>query len=233
MPPNKRQCLAVAAQATEHPVHAVDDDGDLRLAVGEDELEETFIVCSRTLARASKPFTAMLYGVFAESNHCDPLWTVELPQDSPKAFSTLLNIIHGHYSKVPTVVTRDELYQITVLTNKYEMTGALRPWAQAWIEPQIPGHYVYNQDEGDEVWLWTAWELGHFELLLAVQTNFFVTFSLAEDGALLSTVDAPLDHNIYVNNVADWVLYLTPPSSKNLNADRSCLEILSSNCTST
>lgn len=46
-----------------------DEDGDLTLIVGEDE--QGFIVCSKTVARVSRPFKRMLYGHFKEAKPAD------------------------------------------------------------------------------------------------------------------------------------------------------------------
>ncbi|KAB5545489.1 hypothetical protein GE09DRAFT_1060951 [Coniochaeta sp. 2T2.1] len=93
-----------------------DRDGDLRLEVGPEEA--TYVVCSRTLSRASPVFKAMLYGSFAEAKPADPkkTWIVKLPEDDPPALATLLNIMYGAFGKVPNNPTELELYGITLLT---------------------------------------------------------------------------------------------------------------------
>lgn len=53
----------------------LDENGDLRLEVGNKEWTsgsmQKFLVCSRSLARCSDPFRAMIYGGFAESKPKD------------------------------------------------------------------------------------------------------------------------------------------------------------------
>lgn len=150
----------INAQAIDQAsVMIFDDQGDLRLEVGEQKARRSFIVCSKSLARVSKPFKAMLYGNFAESTsrEKDSNWTVELPEDSPEAFSTILHIIHSQFGKVPDFVTRDDLYQITILTDKYDMTEILRPWAWKWLSYVESTNLAY---QGHEVSAWIAWELG-------------------------------------------------------------------------
>lgn len=193
-----------AAEATS-PFRTFDDDGDLRLEVGKGQAKQTFVVCSRALARASKPFKTMLYGGFAESKHrkLDPDWTITLPEDNPRALATLLNIHHGRFSKIPAVVTRDELFQITILTDKYDMTEILQPWARAWIRPFTPKDYPFSK-QGDEVLLWIAWELGHSELFFRAQNHFLNKCSLAKDGALLCPFGTRLKQNDNLVSVGDW-----------------------------
>lgn len=156
--------VAVDATPVASPLHHVlDIYSDLRLEVGTGSAKHTFAVCSRSVARASRPFQTMLYGGFAEAKtrQTDAHWTVALPEDEPAAFATLMDIVHGHFNKVPVAVTRDQLYQITVLTDKYDMTDVLQPWANAWVSPLCTRQPTFA---GDETLIWIAWELGHSEL---------------------------------------------------------------------
>ncbi|KUI59015.1 hypothetical protein VP1G_06241 [Cytospora mali] len=182
------------------PIIHFDVDGDLRLDVGEDDKVQRFIVCSKTLSRASKVFKAMLYGNFVESKPDNPgqEWAVELPEDDPKSLATILCIIHSKFSKVPNVVTRDELYGITVLTDKYDMTEILRPWATEWLKPYNPDTRPLGQN-GDEALLWIAWELGYTKLferaLSHLQENCIVNLH----GKLLANHNStPLEDNDHI-----------------------------------
>lgn len=190
-------------QAVDGPI-TFDDEGDLRLVVGEGKAPRLFVVCSRALARASKPFKAMLYGGFVESKprKLDAEWTVELPEDNPGAFATILQILHGRFQFVPSTVTAWELYQITILTDKYDMTEILQPWAATWIKPFVKrAKILENLYHYDEILLWIAWELGHQDLFLNVLSwlEGYCTLSGA-DLALLcpsSTIRA-LDDNMLI-----------------------------------
>lgn len=85
----------------------MDPRGDLFVvASGRDGLGSSsdpvrFQVCSRTLARCSRVFEAMLFGSFAESK--DPQapgpdglaeWCLDLPEAHPEAMKTLFEIMH-------------------------------------------------------------------------------------------------------------------------------------------
>jgi hypothetical protein len=139
-----------------------DADGDLRLIVG-NELDSTeqceFIVCSRTLSRATSVFKAMLYGPFKEAKRTTTAkseWVVELPEDKATPLKLLFHIIHAKFEQVPQTLTLFELYEIAVMSNKYDMTRILRPWAKNWFEPHAKS---YKADDR-ELLLWVAWELG-------------------------------------------------------------------------
>ncbi|KAK2772871.1 nuclear pore protein-like protein [Colletotrichum kahawae] len=114
-----------------------DSRGDLVLNVGEAFYEggQEFVVCSRTVARWSKVFNAMFFGGFAESipSSRDGTWTVALPEDRIAPVFLILVIIHGPYQTIPTVLERDELFDLLIVTEKYGMTHILRPWASKWL----------------------------------------------------------------------------------------------------
>lgn len=121
----------------------IDKDGDLTLVVGQTKCERgasgshihletvAYLICSRTLARSSPVMNAMLLGGFHESRQS----TISLPEDNPKAMKIILDMVHGNFDCVPHTcdgLCVEDLYQITVLTDKYAMTQKLRPWVRAW-----------------------------------------------------------------------------------------------------
>lgn len=169
----------------------IDPRGDLVLIVGRelepepavggrkapepDEPEPiAFRVCSRTVARASAPFDAMLFRGFSESIRPEPSeteptedppkWTVRLPDDDPGAMRFLLATIHGRFDDLDLGIFENtgglrNLYRVAVLTDKYDMTGALRPWAVHLT--QLLESIVLDLDALDlEKALWVSWELG-------------------------------------------------------------------------
>lgn len=143
----------------------IDRDGDLTLVVGPEHRK--FLVCSRTVSRASPVFKQMLYGnpQWQESRPKDQSqlpWVVKLPEDNHDATKTLLEIIHSRFSHVPsTCATVEDLYEILVVANKYDMTKLLRPWVQGWVTslPPLQGNRA--------IWpaLGVATELGAEEIV--------------------------------------------------------------------
>lgn len=105
----------------------------------------------------------MLYGPFAESKHQNsgPNWTIPLPEDDPAAFTFLMKIVHGKISEIPPTLTRDLLFRITILTDKYDMTGVLWPFADTWTSTFVEQE---TYEQGDEALIWVAWELGDASL---------------------------------------------------------------------
>lgn len=112
----------------------IDPDGDLRLLVGEKKVP--FIVCAKTLARSAPVWKTMLYGPFLESKRPEEgqgEWTIELPEDDQAALEVVLHLIHGQPHKLPNM-TVDLAFEVTVLTNKYNMTSCLWLVAKEWLE---------------------------------------------------------------------------------------------------
>ncbi|KAI1504913.1 hypothetical protein F5X99DRAFT_370270 [Biscogniauxia marginata] len=162
------------------PVFIIDEDGDLILQVGSEaqgnqRKTSAFRVCSKTLSRSSPVMKKMLYGGFAESKPPgDQPWTVHLPEDNPEALEVLLNIIHSRFDRVTSkVINIDDLYNITILTDKYDLTRMLQPWVEKWRdgagmnESSLTGSL--SESKHLEKKLWITWDLGdlkNFELLV-------------------------------------------------------------------
>ncbi|KAI1429660.1 hypothetical protein F5Y12DRAFT_329542 [Xylaria sp. FL1777] len=193
----------------------IDPDGDLSLKVGQikcvnispngeksdhctldsdhdHELPAIYTVCSRTLSRASPVWKALLYGGFAESKpSCASSasdWLVELPDDNPKAMATILNIIHSRFESIPRVkelVDIEDLYQLTVLTDKYDLTAILRPWASVWMEHAKEKWMLFSSMPQIERLSWIAWELGDSFLYGKATEHLAANCSVDTNGDLL------------------------------------------------
>jgi hypothetical protein len=101
----------------------------------------------------------MLYGNFRESIKATPTgenWIVELPEDNPFGMEILLHIIHSEYKLVPHNIALVQLLPVLVVSEKYDMTHLIRPWANAWLQPLAEDTEKYECDS----MLRVAWELG-------------------------------------------------------------------------
>ncbi|KAK7450359.1 hypothetical protein CaCOL14_003191 [Colletotrichum acutatum] len=149
------------AQLGSAPTIYLDDNGDLRLSIGGDveDHPQDFVVCSRALGRSSPVLKAMLFGRFLESRPLEGAgeWSVELPEDSPEAMEIVLNIVHGHFNLVPEKLPLMRLYNVLTITEKYDMTVIVRPWARSWMQG------VKHQTDNAHL-LCVAWELGDTEV---------------------------------------------------------------------
>lgn len=147
----------------------IDLEGDLCLVVG--SLGAEFVVCSKTMARSSPFWKKMLYGDFAEGKKSQSRggkgeWVVKLPEDNSIAMEIILNIIHGRFDRIPgyeDFVYTTHFYNLCVLTDKYDMTHILRPWARGWsrsthsqcdkLGQSLRSRFCHER-------LWISWELG-------------------------------------------------------------------------
>ncbi|KAI0442681.1 hypothetical protein F4803DRAFT_518165 [Xylaria telfairii] len=199
----------------------IDPDGDLILRVGETrciyiprsdarsnhgpdqnqehehELPVIYVVCSKTLSRASPVWKKLLCGGFAESKPpCASSasdWVVELPDDNPKAMATILNIIHIRFGSLPRtadLISIEDLYQLTILTDKYDLTAVLRPWAAIWIKSAEEKHGPWKQKNHSPVisltkrLLWIAWEMGDAGLFQRTSEELALHCSVDANGDL-------------------------------------------------
>jgi hypothetical protein len=178
----------------------IDPDGDLHLRVGTErctlfaqvECATVFICDSRTVSRASVVWKKMLNGTWKESrgsnNPAPGGWIVELPEDNPAVMAIILNIIHSRFELLTPFdvqIPLPQLYELAVLTDKYDLTRVIRPWANSWLRPlndqYPPGWIAYKRDVPTHLdrQLWIAWELGD-EVLLR-NTLIDMVFNLESD----------------------------------------------------
>lgn len=125
-----------------------DELADLRLDVG--KYPTSYMVCSKAMARASPAFKGMLYSSFAESKPSSGEWVVHLPDDDPRAFAIILDILHARTDKVPMNLQAFGspkpapcpsalLYHLAVIADKYCLVHLLRPWVNSWLKPWRTG----------------------------------------------------------------------------------------------
>lgn len=150
-----------------------------------------YVVCSRALCRSSLFFKRLLCGNFAESKRPEDnsQWTVHLPDDDLYAMELILHIAHGIFSQVP--LERDlstvSFYQLTITTDKYDLTHLLRPFARGWIKAQ----WELNQQQWtpttreDCRLLWGAWELGDKDVFWTMIDLISARSSLDTQGQLV------------------------------------------------
>ncbi|PKS09637.1 hypothetical protein jhhlp_004256 [Lomentospora prolificans] len=180
----------------------VDPRGDLSLRLfPENDAEPTiFITSSLTLARASSVFDRMLYGEFAEAKPRDiesGEWVVTLPDQKPKPMHTWLNILHGHFQKVPTVVTIDELYDLTVLTNYFDATMSLIPWIEKWMAFIDINDIRSDQGGLMAKFLWIAWEVGEKDDFAIVSRRMLMELGSSELEESFQALTQPTPPDIF------------------------------------
>ncbi|ORY59288.1 uncharacterized protein BCR38DRAFT_67666 [Pseudomassariella vexata] len=181
----------------------LDPDGDLLLQVGESGCASAtgehdlvtpvvFVSCSKSLSRASAVWKRLLYGGFAESRGAGSgNWEVQLPDDNIKAMTMVLAIIHGRFELLPPVdgsIGLEDLYQLTVLTDKYDLTRLLRPWARSWLQNSQKNKTATLGATPSERRIWIAWELGDRQLFQAALEDLVLNSSAHARDQHLSSI---------------------------------------------
>ncbi|KAF6834437.1 nuclear pore protein-like protein [Colletotrichum plurivorum] len=154
---------------------SIDKYGDLILRVGPGR--KSYRVCSRTLARASPVFDAMLYGPSADSRPLADQWTINLPDDGHAETRAFLRISHGQSASVPSTLPISGLCRLLHLLEKYDAIPVIRPWIQGWLK-----HVGGNTK--DLRLLWISWTTGDSNLFRTVLRKVAESLSIDEGGNL-------------------------------------------------
>lgn len=158
---------------------AIDPDGDLLLRAGtalEGEKACEFRACSAALRRASPVWKAMLFGPWQEAKPAHGDWIVDFPEDKPWSFRVVLAMVHGSFDAVPDCPSLEQLHDILMLTDKYDMIRVIRPWVAAWksvVEGTIPATGLDHIRR-----VHAAWQLGSEELLCRASRAFALNVSI-------------------------------------------------------
>ncbi|KAF2760502.1 hypothetical protein EJ05DRAFT_484227 [Pseudovirgaria hyperparasitica] len=118
-------------------------------------LQRRFQVCRSNLAQASKVWRHMLRGPFAETNSTE----IPFPDDDPVAMTLILGIVHLRFDIISQDTTFDNLLDLTILIDKYELQAVVAPFWQNWVR----SCYDTLLHQGKEEWLFIAWVFGMTE----------------------------------------------------------------------
>ncbi|KAF4831587.1 hypothetical protein CGCTS75_v005144 [Colletotrichum tropicale] len=199
-PEAKRIRLDTAAMPTPSPTPntTFDSKGDLHLVVGSDVRDgdpSTFLVCSKTLARASPVFDRMLFGPFAESRPSSEwskqefAWVVHLPEDDPDHMEAVLNILHFNFKDIPRHFTPPLFSGMIVIADKYDCIGIFKPWVYSCI-PYAEFSDRYHPKFAFHI----AWQLGNTPRFKAAMAVIVDQSFISEDGRM-SIVPKAWDQN--------------------------------------
>jgi len=167
-----------------------DSDGDVVLVVSSGATKRTvrFQVNSHSLCLASSVFRAMLgaNAHFKEGNALrgrsatSPPIEITLGDDEPKALALILRVVHYQYDWVPRTLNDDQLYQVAIVCDKYDMRQVLGLWLDQWIpvDTQVGGKI-----SGDE-WLFIAYAFGRQALFTQLSKELILTSTVGAGGSL-------------------------------------------------
>ncbi|KAK3312501.1 hypothetical protein B0H66DRAFT_596040 [Apodospora peruviana] len=90
-------------------------------------------------------------------------------------------------------------FRILIVTNKYDITHIIRPWAPGWMQGAI-----LEAEDGlpyNEKLMYSAWELGNEDLFVRQVRNLVLVTSLDGQGRLVSPPPRPLEEQLYLGPV--------------------------------
>ena len=166
-----------------------DVDGDILLMLFSDEGRAQFQVSSSALCLASPVFRAMLgaKGKFKESKDlqekkgCEPPLEITLSDDDPKALAIILRIIHHQHEHVPESLAEENLWQIAILVDKYDLREATMIWINLWVKPYLnsdiaPSSY-FTGDRG----IFLAYVFSNEDLFQSISKDIILTWVCTPD----------------------------------------------------
>lgn len=139
------ESVTTGLNAKNSPIH-IDPNGNLKLIVGPAAVQ--MHVDANALRRSSKVFDRMLFGGFRESHKTDD-WTVKLPEDDPEALRVIFHIAHASFKDLPQALSLSQLYNITMMADKYDMIAILQPWMGAWTSVEEHPELWTSEDENE------------------------------------------------------------------------------------
>lgn len=165
--------------STPGPIETIDPDGDLILSVPRSTKPHRLIrVSSQLLCRASPVFDIM----FRASDSSLPRPDTKQLDGDYHAIVILLNIIHLRTPKVPTEVTVDMLYKITILSDRYNVAGVFVSWVKTWTDR----YDDFTTEPGYERWLAISYVFRLGSVFTEVTKKLVMNSSLDKQSGLVT-----------------------------------------------
>ena len=125
-----------------------DAAGDLVLLVGSGDDHLRIRASSKVLSLASPVFAALLSPRFAEGHSLTAEkglapQEISLPEDNPKAMAWICQVLHFR-KRVTEDVSFLLIREIALLCDKYDISQALGPWSELWMQQLDSSVHVVN-----------------------------------------------------------------------------------------
>ncbi|MCJ1397827.1 hypothetical protein MMC11_001023 [Xylographa trunciseda] len=135
-----RQLRSLKMENAKSSVVEIDPKGDVVLVLNCQDEKKKLLVSSRILSMVSPVFAAMLNSQFKEGLHnVTPgiSHKVSLPDDDAIAFEIICNVIHYRHKHVPIDPSLEQLVNIAVIADKYELREPLFGYSVVWLQSGI------------------------------------------------------------------------------------------------
>ncbi|SMR61114.1 unnamed protein product [Zymoseptoria tritici ST99CH_1E4] len=185
----------------------IDESGDAEVIAKTAGATRSFVVYSRAFALVCEPWKSMVKyratmgtPVSASATASTSRMEFTLEDDDWSALELVLRIAHLQFDRISSAISLADLLQLSILTDKYQATGIVRPWVSGWIQTSWDKSTAAQKVQH----IWIAWEYGlitDFEklvstLVLEAQTNEYGTALFHEGKALEDRVPPGLVDSI-------------------------------------
>lgn len=174
-------------------IHKVDDHGDCIIQLA-DNAQISILASAKVLMLASPVFSRMLSDGFSEGSEYATKKSINLPllDDDPQALMTVCSILHYHDAEISTSICPDQLYQIAILADKYDLIRPLTPSVIVYCQEMI------SRTTRDNLYklLFTAYVFDLPALFACVSWHIL----LNSNGTFID-LPPPLDHCLIRHNI--------------------------------
>ncbi|KAF8426717.1 hypothetical protein EV426DRAFT_560107 [Tirmania nivea] len=186
-----------ASEEVQPPVTRVasiifDPIGDLMLVLGSATCQARFQVSSKVLSLSSPVFRTMLNfnsgfkegKSLAERTTSSPPMELFLGDDNPNALAIILRIIHVQTRWVPQSLGPERLYEIAIISDKYDMRDSLDYWLAKWAPERFEGTVSIDK------WLFIALVCGRAEEFRVLSRELMLECRADNDDNLIVPIPA-------------------------------------------
>ncbi|TGO70496.1 hypothetical protein BELL_0716g00010 [Botrytis elliptica] len=178
----------------EHPF--VFDNGDVRAKAKHGGRIITFKLSSHALCFASPVWKKFVFPPFpllsslgneeepnlkkacAVPEEQFPDIELDFTEDNPEALLILLQIAHLKFSKIPSQLPYEVLYNVAVICDLYDCRSLVKPWIQGWLKDEANEAYLPHK----EGWLWIAYYFGRKEKFYHMMKIVALQLTIGDDG---------------------------------------------------
>jgi len=131
--------------------------GDVSITITHNDKVIIGKVCSQALVNASAVWEKFLYPPWSKDGDA-PAQALDFSKDDSEALLVLFNIAHLKFHTLHTgPLPYKLLYQVAILSDKYQCAGLVRPWLDQWLSED---GFSESTKPGQEGWLFIAWAFG-------------------------------------------------------------------------
>ena len=207
------KCSGVSSQNEDEDARSaaatiiIDADGDLVISLKEGNLK-----VSRKVLSISSPVFRAMFGAecrFKESTdkefERDGIQAVSFEDDDFQAMAMIARIMHLQSDKVPDKLTFQQLYQVAILCDKYDLKRCLGYWPKMWATPYWNSYGI----EGYEGWLFMSTVFGYEGLFKEVTRHLILNSKVSTDDSLVTAKGIDVSERVSSTIIGKM---LTPPS---------------------